>query len=269
MNADKKLDTLMDQVQKNRKYQNIDHNFVKRLSQEALNKGLKGKAAIKSVRNKLHQVSGAYFRQKVDYEQINKEIHSLPPNLKSQDVKSFCLQTMQKHVSTAERLPILDSFYQTCLESIAPIESILDLACGLNPLAIPWMPLSGDCQYHACDIYTDMLEMIDVFSEHFNLEITTQPCDLIGDVPNIPVKLALILKSIPCLEQVDKTIGHRLMQTVNADHLLISFPVSSIGGQDKGMETFYRAHFYDLIADENWAIQEFTFETEMAFLVSK
>jgi 16S rRNA (guanine(1405)-N(7))-methyltransferase len=269
MNADSRLETLMDQVQKNRKYHHIDPNFIKRLSQEALNKGLKGKTAVKSVRNKLHQVGGAYFRQKVDYEQIKKEVRSLPSDLESQDVKSFCLQTMQKHVSTAERIPILNNFYQACLESIAPIESVLDLACGLNPLAIPWMPLSGDCQYHACDIYTDMLEMIDVFSEHFHLQITTQPCDLTGDVPDIPVKLALILKSIPCLEQVDKTIGRRLMQTVNADHMLISFPVSSIGGHNKGMKTFYRAHFYDLLVDENWAVKEFIFETEMAFLVSK
>lgn len=269
MIADSKLETLIDQVQKNRKYQNIDRDFVKRLSQEALNKGLKGKTAVKSVRNKLHQVGGAYFRQKVDYERIKTEIRSLPTDLKSEDTKSFCLQTMQKHVSTAERLPILDNFYQTCLKSIAPIERVLDLACGLNPLAIPWMPLSGDCQYHACDIYTDMLEMIDGFSQHFNLLIKTQPCDLIGEVPDTPVELALILKSIPCLEQVDKTIGRRLMQTVNADHMLISFPVSSIGGHNKGMETFYRAHFYDLLVDENWAVKEFTFETEMAFLVSK
>ena len=269
MNADNKLETLIVQVQKNQKYQNIDRNFVARLSQEAINKGLKGKAAVKSVRNKLHQVGGAYFRQRVDYQQIKSNIISLPSELRSEEVISFCMHTMQKHVSTAERLPILDSFYQTCLESIAPIESVLDLACGLNPLAMPWMPLSEDCHYHACDIYSDMLEMIDVFSEHFNLPILTRPCDLIGEVPDIPVKLALLLKSIPCLEQVDKSIGRRLLQSVNADHLLVSFPVSSIGGQDKGMESFYRAHFYDLIANENWSVQEFSFETEMAFLVSK
>ena len=269
MNTESKVETLVDQVRKNRKYQHIDSHFIKRLSKDAINKGLKGKAAVKSVRNKLHQVGGAYFRQKVDYEQIKKEILSLPSDLKSEDVKSFCLQTMQKHVSTAERLPILESFYQTCLETIAPIESLLDLACGLNPLAMSWIPLSGDCQYHACDIYTDMLDMIDVFSKHFDLSVDTQPCDLIEDVPVLPVKLALILKSIPCLEQVDKTIGLRLMQSIKTEHMLVSFPVSSISGHDKGMESFYCDHFHDLIAGENWTVQKFNFETEMAFLVSK
>ncbi len=88
-------------------------------------------------------------------------------------------------------------------------------------------------------------------------------------MPQEPVKLALILKSIPCLEQVDKTIGDRILKTINAEHLLVSFPVSSIGGQDKGMETFYREHFFDLIAGEKWDVQEFLFSTEMAFLVSK
>ena len=269
MNTDNKLEALIEQVQKNQKYQHIDRSFVRRLSQEALNKGLKGKAAVKSVRNKLHQVGGAYFRQRVNYQETMSDIISLPSDLRTEKVKNFCLQTMRKHVSTAERLPILNDFYPTCLESIAPVESVLDLACGLNPLAMAWMPLSSDCQYHACDIYLDMLEMIDVFSGHFNLSISTQPCDLIGNIPDTPVKLALILKSIPCLEQVDKIIGRRLIQSVKAEHILVSFPVRSIGGQDRGMESFYRTHFYDLIAGEKWTVQEFNFETEMAFLVTK
>lgn len=269
MNADSKLETLIDQVQKNRKYQKIDRNFIKRLSQETLNKGLRGKAAVKSVRNKLHQVAGAYFKQPVDYEQIKGDISVLPTDLKSDQVKQFCRQTLQKHISTAERLPILDNFYQTCLGSISPIDSVLDLACGLNPLAIPWMPITSRCHYKACDIYTDMLSLIHVFSDHFDLQVSTQPCDLIEKVPEKKVKLALILKTIPCLEQVDKSIGTRLLETINAEHMLVSFPVSSISGHDKGMESFYRQHFYDLIASEKWEVQEFLFSTEMAFLVSK
>jgi 16S rRNA (guanine(1405)-N(7))-methyltransferase len=269
MDAKNNIENLVNQVQKNWKYKNIDRDLVKRLSGEALNKGLKGKAVVKSVRNKLHQVGGAYFKQKVNYDQIKGNIQSLPTDIKSEAVKNFCRQTMQKHVSTAERLPILEAFYRVCLDSITPIESVLDLACGLNPLAIPWMPLAGDFQYYACDIYKDMLEMIEVFSDHFNLSVSTQSCDLIGQIPETRVRLALILKSIPCLEQVDKAIGRRLMQTINADYMLVSFPVSSIAGHDKGMESFYRDHFNDLLAGENWAFQEFLFTTEMAFLVSK
>ena len=34
---------------------------------------------------------------------------------------------------------------------------ILDLACGLNPLAAAWMPLAPGATYHAVDVYQDMV----------------------------------------------------------------------------------------------------------------
>jgi len=269
MKVDNALESLIDQVQKHQKYQNIHRSLVTRLSKEALHQGLKGKRAMKYVRNKLHQVGGAYFKQKVDYEQIKQDIQALPRDLNADKVKNFCLKTMGLHVSTAERLPILDTFFHNCFESISPVDSVLDLACGYNPLAIPWMPLPDAVHYHACDIYTDMLDVIDSFAKHFDLNFSTQPCDIIGFTSNKPVSLALLLKSIPCLEQVDKTIGSKILQSIDADYILVSFPVRAIGGQEKGMESFYRNHFYDLISDENWAVKEFLFDTELAFLVSK
>ena len=70
---------------------------------------------------------------------------SLPTDLHNPQVKDFCLERMRGHASTQERLPILEEFFQTTLASIAPVESVLDLACGLNPLALPWMPLTASC----------------------------------------------------------------------------------------------------------------------------
>ena len=51
----------------NPKYKSIAEGFVIRLSDEAISKGLTGKPAVKYVRNKLHQVGGAYFKHKIDY----------------------------------------------------------------------------------------------------------------------------------------------------------------------------------------------------------
>jgi 16S rRNA (guanine(1405)-N(7))-methyltransferase len=74
---------------------------------------------------------------------------------------------------------------------------------------------------------------------------------------------------MPCLEQLDKDIGSHLLEKINAEHILVSFPVRSLGGRKKGMPDFYRQHFYEIVDGKSWIIQEFEFTTELVFLVSK
>jgi len=269
MDDKSKLGELVQSVQANRKYETIMPELVMRLAGKALAKGLRGKSVIKDVRSKLHQIGGAYFRRKVDYAEAEDDLRNLPQELKSEPVKEFCIEYMETHASTAERIPIMDSFFDTCLESISPIKSVLDLACGMTPLSIPWMPMEEGFTYHACDIYIDMLAFIQSFFDKFQINGKAFTCDLIGNIPPKKVQVGLILKSIPCLEQVDKEIGLRLLEGIKAEHILVSFPVRSLGGQRKGMPEFYQANFYEMVSEKPWQIKRFEFTTELAFLVTK
>jgi 16S rRNA (guanine(1405)-N(7))-methyltransferase len=242
---------------------------VIRLADKALMKGFKGKAAVKDVRNKLHQIGGAYFKRPVDYAKATDELQHLPMEFQTEEVGQFCLEYMATHASTAERIPILKSFFKTTLEPISPIRSVLDVACGMTPLSIPWMPLEEGFTYYACDIYLDMLRFIQAFFNHFEIKGKAFTCDLVDKVPKEQAQVAFILKSIPCLEQVEKEIGLSLLEGVQADHILVSFPVSSLGGRRKGMPDFYQEHFYEMISEKPWQITRFEFSTELAFLVTK
>ena len=269
MPDDAQVDALVEAVQANRKYANITPSLVRRLCQNALARGLSGKTAVKEVRNKLHQVGGAYFKQTPNYASALAELAALPTDLQSPEVKTFCKTQMQSHASTAERISILSEFFQTCLAPIAPVTSILDLACGLNPLALPWMPLVEGASYQACDIYLDMLEFVGAFLGHFLPDNKSFACDLVAGPPQTPVQVAFLLKTIPCLEQVDKQIGLSLLEQLQSEHILVSFPARSLGGRNKGMPGFYRDHFYALIDGQPWQVREFSFPTEIAFLVTK
>lgn len=264
-----RIGTLVESVQANRKYAQIAPALVTRLCQDVVNKGLQGKKAVKEVRNKLHQVGGAYFTHLPDYCKAIGTLDLLPADLRSPEIRQFCVKLMRLHASTAERLPVLEDFFRICLEPIGPVSSILDLACGLTPLAIPWMPLADDFSYTACDIYLDMLDLIDTFFKHFDIKGNAFPCDLVSGPPQKKAQLAFLLKTIPCLEQLDKNIGTMLLEKVDADHILVSFPARSLGGRNKGMPEFYRTHFHDLVKDQPWQIHEFSFSTELAFLISK
>jgi 16S rRNA (guanine(1405)-N(7))-methyltransferase len=176
---------------------------------------------------------------------------------------------MQHHASTRERLPILDEFYAAVLADLAPVQSVIDMACGLNPLAIPWMPLAADATYAAYDIYHDMIDFVEAFISLNGLNGRAEAQDVIQFAPPEKAQVALILKTIPCLEQVDKAAGERLLDAVNAEHVIVSFPVRSLGGRDKGMAESYEAHIMDLVTRRGWPVQRVAFETELAFLITK
>ena len=176
---------------------------------------------------------------------------------------------MGYHASTRERLPILDQFYAGIFSYLPPIHSVLDVACGLHPLAIPWMPLGEDAEYYAYDIYHGMMNFLHACLAIINMQGRTHVCDVIQQCPNYKVDLAFVLKTIPCLEQVDKSSGSRLLHTINADHLVVSFPVHSLGGKRKGMVEHYETHFRELVANEKWEIKKLEFSSELVFVVRK
>lgn len=266
---DPAVDVIVTEVLASRKYAQIDPALVRRLTQSAVDIGLKGKAAVKEVRSRLHQIGGAYFKHKPNYDTALSQLSALPPHLHSDRIKNWCIEKMRAHASTAERLPILADFFHSCLDEIRPVKSVVDLACGLNPLAIPWMPLSEDFTYIACDIFQDMLSFLDGYFQYLDIRGTTISCDLTQQVPQQQAQLAFLLKTVPCLEQIDKNCALPILEAIQCDHILVSFPAHSLSGKSKGMPAYYRDHFLHLIAGKNWQVREFSFSTEIAFLVTK
>lgn len=267
--TDPALEALVAEVQSSPRYRAIHPGLVRRIAAQELAKGRKAKETVKAVRNKLHQVGGAYQEVSIDYAKLTGELAGLPTRLDNPALQAFCRRAMQQHVSTRERLPILEQIFSQALAPLAPVASLLDLACGLNPLALPWMPLAADAPYYACDIYSDQVAFLNRFLAHTGRPGRADLCDLTAELPVQPVQVALLLKTIPCLEQVDKTIGQRLLDGIPAEHMLVSFPVASLGGRGKGMLENYEAHFMQLTAGRGWRIRRFDFSSELAFLVSR
>lgn len=264
-----KLDELSAEVRRGKKYQSIDSSLVRTIVANEMAKGRKENEIIKEARSKLHQVAAAYQEKGIPYPRYAAEMAALPADIHDPVVRQFLRQVMAAHNSTLERLPILEQMFAQTLAHLPPIQSILDIACGLNPLAFPWMGVFPSVEYFACDIYTDMVAFLNQYFQHFHLSGQAFLCNLIDTTPSQPVDLAILLKTIPCLEQVDKSIGIRLLQNINARYLLVSFPAQSLGGRRKGMPDFYAAHFAELCSDQPWEIKEWRFDSELVFLVKK
>ncbi len=263
------LDEVVRLVQAGSKYADISPDLVRSVAARELARQANLKETVKATRNKLHQVGSAYQEATIPYAQLRKELEGLPAPLNDVATLNGLKRFMAFHASTRERLPILDRMFRESLAPIAPITSVLDIACGFNPFAIPWMPLAESFSYQALDIYGQMVELLNHFFVKYHIDGQAQVSNVLQALPDQPVQLALILKTIPCLEQLDKSAGLWLLENVNAENMLVSFPAHSLGGRSKGMVQNYEAHFNELTAGKGWQMQRFEFPGELAFLVQK
>jgi 16S rRNA (guanine(1405)-N(7))-methyltransferase len=263
--VDPQVEELVRAVQSSAKYRFVNPALIARIGAAELAKGRKFKEAVKAAKNKLHQVGGAYLSNPPHYREWLERLAEVQDDPRA--LKNACREMMALHASTRERLSILDEFYETLFDELAPVGSVLDAACGLNPLAIPWMGLGPGARYYACDIYSDLVDFVGAFMGLLPVEGQASLCDVAGEAPDREVDLALVLKTIPCLEQIDKQAGERLLDGLRAKYLLVSFPARSLGGRSKGMVENYEDRFKQLADGRGWHIRRFEFETELVFLV--
>ncbi len=256
------------QVRQGARYAHICPELVERIAGEELAIRRNAREALKSARRRLHQVGAVYAQDRPPYGRWLAALQGAQgdPAL----VQQVCREALAAHQSSRERLPILARFYGEVLADLAPVASVLDLACGLNPLAIPWMPLAPGARYLAYDIYTDLAAFLQQALPLLGVCGQAETMDLSARTPETAADVALLLKTIPCLEQLDRAAGARLLAEVRARHLVVSFPLQSLGGRrDRGMPANYRARFAELVAEREWRVIEREYESELVFLVDK
>lgn len=274
-NEQESLNQLVQGVLSSAKYRHITSELVRLIGRQELAKRANLKAAMKATKNKLHQITGAYWQGKLAYDDWLDLLRAVGATADSSDEKllhTTCRTLMAHHASTRERLPILRNFYPMLFAGLPPIHSILDLACGLNPLTIPWMSLPAQARYYACDVNQEQMDFLQQALPLLGVTGEAFVCDLLQGIPQEPVDVALLFKTIPCLEQVDRTIGPRLFAGINAKVFFVSFPVQSLGGRNKGMVDSYSAHFASLLDEidrSSWEIEQYSFKTELVFRLQR
>lgn len=260
------LARLVAAVQASAKYRHLAPALIASIGAGELQKGRSWKEAVKATKNKLHQVAGAYFPERPAYA---RDLSALAQAETPEARAGVCRAIMAQHASTRERLPILDRFYATLFADLPPITSLLDLACGLNPLARAWMSLPPDAVYYACDIFQDQVDFLNACFARLETPGAAMVCDLLSAVPSQAADVALLLKTLPCLEQADKGIAPRLLAQVQAPVIFVSYPAQSLGGRAKGMATNYAAHFAALTEGQPWTVTRFEFPGELVFRIRR
>ena len=263
------LDEVVTDILVSANYKHICPDLIRTVASQELMKRRSYKETLKAIKNKLHQVGGAYLDGRDEHARWLTLLQEAVETGEQDVIRRCCRDIMWHHVSTRERLPILDQFYETLFADIGPIHSVLDLACGLHPLALPWLLLAPDATYYAYDIYQHMMDFLSQWFALMHVEGYAEVCDLSQFCPLQQVDVALVLKTLPCLEQIDKSASLRLLQEVNARYVIVSFPIQSLGGRAKGMASYYESQFWNVIEHESWNVRKVDFSTELVFVIQK
>jgi 16S rRNA (guanine(1405)-N(7))-methyltransferase len=252
-----------------RRYRHVDPALVERLAAEEAPKAKNLADAEKRTKRRLHQIFGAYTGQP-DYTRLLLDLTAASQSGDDATIRAACREAMAAHASTRERLAILDEFYGQIFAITGVPNSIVDIACGLNPLAVPWMGLTDDAHYVAYDIDSQMLSFVDGALALFGVKHHVETRDIVSDPPDDACDLALLLKSVPCLDQQDPAASARIIRAIQARRIVITFPTRSLGGHGKGMARNYRIRFDSLLTElgDGFAlVGEVELANELAFVV--
>ena len=251
--ADDDVRAVVGRVAESRRYRAVDPAVVRRLASEELRRARGPDDAVKRVKRRLHQAVGAY-RTSAAGGAIDRDIERLTAASQGDrsggELRAVCRDLLARHASTRERLPFLDRFYTVIWDAIgvAPA-SLLDLGCGLAPLALPWMQLPASATYHAIDADSRAIRLVDAFLSLVGRPHVAEARDLAGEVDLPAVDVALLLKLVPILDRQDPAASVRLLRSLAVRHMVVSFPIRSLGGRGRGMETTYRRRLEALLRD--------------------
>lgn len=267
MTTEETIDAVVAAVKQSKKYRDTSEITIRQLAIEAVATHKKARPAERAVRKRLHSIMAPYLGDP-DYAAAAELLNNAFVG-GDETARAACRDLMHTHLSTRERLPILDTFYHDIFAVTGPPGRLLDVACGLNPLAFPWMglPVMGT-DFVAYDIHEPRVD----FLNHYFILQGLPPLAFVRDValaaPAESGHVALFLKEMPRFERNYPGRGRALLEALDVRWLVVSFPtISTHGGRN--LTNRYRDFFHQLIAGTNWPVTELLFDTELVFCAEK
>jgi 16S rRNA (guanine(1405)-N(7))-methyltransferase len=262
------IERIVADVRASPKYRRVCARTVQRIAEEEWAKRRNRKQAIKATRSRLHQAYGAY-ESRVDYDRAYRSLEAAHAEGTGPAIQEACRRLMSRHASTRERLPILERFYAAIYAHTGAPRALLDLACGLNPLSLPWVGLDAGVSYYAYDIDADRVAFLNRYLALAGAQGHARLQDVICDPPVERADVALLLKSSACLERQRKGSTLATLDALDVSHVVVTYPVKSLGRREVGMVGHYARTFLDMLGDRSWPVTRLEFATELVFIVDK
>jgi 16S rRNA (guanine(1405)-N(7))-methyltransferase len=262
-------DIVFQKLKESKKYRYLCDETLYRISGWAVER-YEPKKAVKAAKKKLYQVYGAYF-EKVNINKIQKLLDEQSNDRDTGALKTTAIKILEYHTSTSERIPFMNQFYADLFSKIGKPKRVVDFACGLNPFSVQWMELEPEAEYTAYDIDTRLISIINTFFIYLDRPYRAECTDILVTIPGIEADVVFLLKTLPCLEQQEKGVSEKIIKTLKAKYIVISFPSESLTGKEKGMEDYYNRFILEILERLSLSLDYFRldYSNEIFYVVRK
>lgn len=243
-------ESLLDKLTSNKKYSDVCPDTIRRVIAECEGRYKKAKDMEKAVREKLHGITSAF-------NELGSDAAQAVASLSDDEALEAVLK---RHASTRERLPLsaMDALYARIFEVTGVPSSILDLACGLNPV---YLLHRFDCRVVGVDISKSCVELIK------NGIWADLLCE--NAIPQERFHIALLFKILPLLERQKAGSATDVMRRIDAEYLVVSFPTRTLGGRNVGMEDNYSAWMEAHMPENRAVAARFTTDNELYYVLKE
>lgn len=255
-------DAILSKLLQSKNTRDVCPDTVQRVWEDCKGRYKRTKDAEKAAREALHGITGAFMTPQ-EARQLGLDIQAWQADHTDVGLE----RVMSRHASTRERLPLadMDALYRRIFSVTGRPRSVLDLACGINPLylAARGIPTVG------LDISGLAVAAVNRFAEICGTQVSAICADLLcqGAIPSERFDVALMLKLVPLLERQRTIVALEVMNAVNASFLIVSFPTRTLGGRNVGMAAQYSAWMDTHMPAGRSVAEQFEMRNELFYIL--
>lgn len=207
------------------------------------------KLIVKGVRSELRRYTGQYASK--------SNIKNRENLLEEGNIKEL----LKQHSSTRERIEDYNLIRK--IISVINPKSILDLGCGINPIALAQTGIF----YHCYDINENDLKIVKNFFEVNKIKGDIHHKDIRHESTFPKVELCIIFKVLDILGDKKYEITKHLLEKVDTKRFLISFATRTLTG--KKMNSPYRRWFETILKQLNYEYDVERTNQELFYIIRK
>ena len=92
---------LAEEIAETKKAKHMDPGLIRQVLSRELRNAKNRKEAVKNVKSKLYQVSGAFRNDNLDYSTLTEKLADITPGTPVEELKPVCQEIMHTHASTS------------------------------------------------------------------------------------------------------------------------------------------------------------------------
>jgi 16S rRNA (guanine(1405)-N(7))-methyltransferase len=293
-----KEDFIIHEVQDKKELRNFSESYILSYAEHLLKKdkkllemiSSKDKLSSKSVeklvkliRDRARRIYGVYIPG--DYVKFDKLLSEckFKTGIKINNLYNIDLvkPLIELHVSSEERKDSYLQIYKKIVEVTGTPTSVLDLACGLNPIGIYYLAsvcgvdaekinyFASDFGEKDCLLLQSFFDKAKLHGKAFRLDLSDEKEHVkLHDFCNShKVDWCLMFKALDPVEETNEDVTYKLLPSIKAKWIVVSFPTITIARND--MNNPRRNWFEKVLNRLDYNFQYFELNKELFYVISK